>query len=388
MKQGLAAFVLTALLLGAGWAAGARPLLAETLENNAVATGLKVEYFVPGSPANVAPQAPGKTWFTAPAADALGLITLRSNPDAPILAYTIDYLRLAAGSKPYDVAVANDTLWFTERGANRIGRIDNITGTLTITGPTQEYPIPTANSKPSGIAVAPDGIVWFVEENAKKLGRFDPAGETFDEYSFADLLPDIQPEISAAVAADVAVQSSVKIWLTMPGYHTVLQFDVDRGRFGRAVTYTPATATEPATGGGRLPASIAVDQSGNVWITAFGSGAIGRLTTGTLTNWTWFSTITPDSGPKGIFVQEDGPNVQVWFTQQLADTLARYTFRANGELLARLELGQPVGSRPAGIAIGPDDHIWFAENGSGIVSELRPPYFYSLHLPSVYHLGE
>ena len=34
-----------------------------------------------------------------------------------------------------------------------------------------EYPIPTANSGPHGITVAPDGSVWFTEIEAGKIGR-------------------------------------------------------------------------------------------------------------------------------------------------------------------------------------------------------------------------
>jgi len=181
------------------------------------------------------------------------------------------------------------------------------------------------------------------------------------------------------VRADVAVYSSGKlaIWLTMPDYHTVLQFDVEGEQFGRAVTYVPET------GVGKWPAGIAIDQAGNIWVAAFGSSHIGRLTVGTLTNWTWHSTPTADSGPKGIAVQQDGTDVQIWVTEQKAGQLARFTVRPNGLLVATVELVQPSGSRPAGIAIGSDDHIWFAENGRRIVAELRPPYFYPMFLPSV-----
>ncbi len=69
-------------------------------------TGLKIEYSVPNSPSNVAPQTPGITWFTSPADDAVGVITLRSDPEASTLVYTIDYLRLETGSLPYDIVNA------------------------------------------------------------------------------------------------------------------------------------------------------------------------------------------------------------------------------------------------------------------------------------------
>jgi uncharacterized protein (TIGR03437 family) len=54
-------------------------------------------------------------------------------------------------------------LWFPELGASKIGRI-------TTAGVVTEYPVPTANSGPYGIAVGPDGTLWFTEENGDKVG--------------------------------------------------------------------------------------------------------------------------------------------------------------------------------------------------------------------------
>src|SRR5438094_7141287 len=47
-------------------------------------------------------------------------------------------------------------LWYTDPGANKIGRI-SIAGVIT------EYTVPTATSDPRGIAPGPDGALWFVE---------------------------------------------------------------------------------------------------------------------------------------------------------------------------------------------------------------------------------
>lgn len=47
--------------------------------------------------------------------------------------------------------------------------------------PILEYPIPTANSSPQGIAAGPDGNLWFTESNANKIGRITTDG-IFTEY--------------------------------------------------------------------------------------------------------------------------------------------------------------------------------------------------------------
>src|SRR5260370_6418981 len=41
----------------------------------------------------------------------------------------------------------------------------------------REFPIPTPNSDPIGIAAGPDGALWFAEENtSNKIGRITTAG--------------------------------------------------------------------------------------------------------------------------------------------------------------------------------------------------------------------
>jgi internalin A len=50
------------------------------------------------------------------------------------------------------------------------GKRNNI-GQITTAGAISEVPIPTATDTPGAIAVGPDGALWFVEANAKKIRR-------------------------------------------------------------------------------------------------------------------------------------------------------------------------------------------------------------------------
>ena len=45
-----------------------------------------------------------------------------------------------------------------------------------------KYTIPTQGARPRRIVVDGDGIVWFAEFDAGKIGRFDPKTETFKEW--------------------------------------------------------------------------------------------------------------------------------------------------------------------------------------------------------------
>jgi virginiamycin B lyase len=58
-------------------------------------------------------------------------------------------------------------LWFTENADNKIGR-------LSVDGELTEYPIPPADSAPLGIVAGPDGDLWFTESNASQIGQITP----------------------------------------------------------------------------------------------------------------------------------------------------------------------------------------------------------------------
>jgi virginiamycin B lyase len=72
-------------------------------------------------------------------------------------------------SDPAGIAAGPDgALWFTE-SINKIGRI-------TTAGVITEYPMPTAGSSAYGIAAGPDGALWFTEYWDNKIGRITTAG--------------------------------------------------------------------------------------------------------------------------------------------------------------------------------------------------------------------
>jgi virginiamycin B lyase len=74
---------------------------------------------------------------------------------------------VANGSGPVHVASDSQFVWFTETGADAIGRMEQ-NGTVT------EYPAPRRGAAPADIAVGPCGSVWFPEYNAGKIGVRTP----------------------------------------------------------------------------------------------------------------------------------------------------------------------------------------------------------------------
>jgi virginiamycin B lyase len=60
-------------------------------------------------------------------------------------------------------------LWFTEPGANKIGRI-------TTSGVIAEFPVGAIGTHCGWIAAGPDGALWFTESSANKIGHITTAG--------------------------------------------------------------------------------------------------------------------------------------------------------------------------------------------------------------------
>ena len=98
-------------------------------------------------------------WFTQFAANKIGRMTV----DGQLTEFP-----LAPGSGPVGI-IADDRggIWFTLFTAARIGRMD-LNGTI-----TAQYNVPTPNSRPIQITVQPGRgtTVWFTEQGANQIGR-------------------------------------------------------------------------------------------------------------------------------------------------------------------------------------------------------------------------
>jgi streptogramin lyase len=99
-------------------------------------------------------------WFTERTANKIGKMGVSGGT---ITEYTVP----TASSAPLGICAGPDgNMWFTEQLGNKIGRI-------TPDGVITEFPIPTANSGPTGITLGPDGNLYFVENSASKIGKLE-----------------------------------------------------------------------------------------------------------------------------------------------------------------------------------------------------------------------
>ena len=136
----------------------------------------------------------------------------------------------------------------------------------------------------------------------------------------------------------VAIDQSGNVWVTNNDSNTLEKFNSAGTLLG---TFTTGTN----------PFGVAIDQSGNVWVTNYGSNTLEKFNSaGTL-----LGTFTTGTNPLGVAIDQSG---NVWVTNYGSATLEK--FNSAGTLLGTFT----TGTAPFGVAIDQSGNTWVA-NYSG-----------------------
>jgi streptogramin lyase len=233
---------------------------------------------------------------------------------------------------PVGIAVGPDgAMWFTENNANKIGRLS--AGSLT------EYPIPTAASSPYAITAGSDGALWFTELFGNNIGRITTSG-AITEFPIPTAHSD---PFTIAAGPDGA------LWFA----------ENNSGIIGRITT--AGVITEYPTPIDAHPLGITAGPDGALWFTQ--QGSIGRITTAGAVS----AFPISNASTNGSEITE-GPDGALWFTEFGANKIGRITTAG-----ALTEIPLPTASSdPFGIAAGPDGDVWFTENAVGKIGRITP----------------
>ena len=201
-----------------------------------------------------------------------------------------------ANESPQYVALdSSDKLWLSLVGPGGQSRIAVYNPLDPQSKPTL-YPVPTPNATVQGIAVAPDGTIWFAETVAKKLARLDPNTSIITEYS---------SPITLVAPIQVAVDSSGIVWFTDHGDNEFGWFNPQTKEWKTLpIGYCPSSCVYG------LPNAIFI-YKGEIWFSEHIAGRIARYNPNTklLTEY-----IIPSSSSPLAWWARPGPNNLVWFT--------------------------------------------------------------------------
>ncbi|MDE2508241.1 MAG: DUF4214 domain-containing protein [Planctomycetota bacterium] len=279
-------------------------------------------------------------------------------------------------------------IWFTQRGANEIGRFNPTDGAVAM------FTVPTPTSGLDGIVFGPDGGLWFTETFAGQIGRFDPKSLTFREFPLSNL---------GALPGQIVSGPDGALWFTegnggqvgrittsgamsgvnLPGFGiagevvnsaaialgpggylyvsqasqaigAIPQFGIDKLNINGAIALVATTQAEVF--------SIAAGPDGNVWLAETNANRVDRLTPlGSLTSFSPSNVIGPTSLVAGL----DG---YIWVTASMSNQVLQIT--TSGSVLNSYPIPSS-GNQPAALVVGPRGTLWFAEQGASTIAEVH-----------------
>ncbi len=316
-------------------------------------------YPIPSAPFDVAVENSNRVWFTLPAANAIGSLEILSVGTTVRYQYSA-YQLPNPNSEPYRLALADGSVWFTQRQGNRIGRLEIADGSIT------EYDVPTPGSGPNGIDIASDGRVWFVQSQSDQLAVLQPADGTIQEFSLGR---------SGLGLELVDTTGSGIVWMTAPTANLLISYRPAVGRFDYVGVRDPAGSPGALRG-------IAVTQDGLPWASTKEIAKVGYYLFGTLAIWLWNRYIPDTADLVDILLSTESGQTLLWGLDAAGrEVLAidASTFR----VVRRSGLGS-LGSTLTALALDAETGTaWITDAGSSTIYSWSPPYSIQAYLPVV-----
>jgi virginiamycin B lyase len=234
--------------------------------------------------------------------------------------------------------------WVEEVTANKIGRYDPATGSIT------DVNVPTPLSLPGGEAIGTDGGVWFTEMSANKIARLDPQTEQIQEFTIPipGALGGVQSPIGVAYSDAIEAGSDNAMWFTEIANNAIGRIDLTT----HVITSYPIPT--PLDG----PIIIHRGPGNTMIFPATTADKIGQLDIYTH-QFTEYSVPTPAAAPQGVTTAVDGT---IWFTETAAGKIGRIdpvTHQiTEWSLATSANLFLP---RPGPLVFGSDGKLYVAE---------------------------
>lgn len=294
------------------------------------------------------------------------------------------YFDVTPNSHPHDVAAAPEPdgpVYFTAQHTGKLGILDPRTGKF------EEVPLGSGSS-PHGVIVGPDGAAWITDSGLNAIVRYDPRTRTVQRWP-------LPVDAGNTNLNTLTFDRRGNVWFTgQAGYYgrlTVASGDIKvwkapRGRGPYGIATTPngdvyyaslagshiarvdvesgeATVIEPPTArqGARRVWS---DSRGNVWVSYWNTGHVGRYDPLTRTWREW--KLPGDARAYAVWVDERD---KVWLTEWNSNALVRFDPQS--------ETFESYPSNRAGATVrqllGRAGEVWGAESGNDRLVRLASP---------------
>ncbi|MEX2195322.1 MAG: hypothetical protein WD844_08550 [Thermoleophilaceae bacterium] len=271
---------------------------------------------------------------------------------APPARVTLEEFDLPDGSRPHDVAPADDgSVWYTAQGSGELGSLDPDTGDV------REIPL-GAGSRPHGVIVGPDGAPWVTDGGLNAIVRVDPESDEVESFPLPASAP--AANLNTATFDDDGV-----LWFTgQTGFYGRLDPD------GGEVEVFPAPRGAGAYG-------IATTPGGDVFYASLAGSHIAEIDTRSGDA----APIEPPTAGQGARRVWPDSRGRIWVSEWNAGRLARYDPERDGWREWPLPGENPM---PYAVYVDEDDHVWITDFGSNALVRFDPETerFRSFELPS------
>jgi streptogramin lyase len=268
-------------------------------------------------------------------------------------------------ANPTDIIVVPDIdhqdVWFTESGADRIGRL---TYTDTLDYVYRPYTL-TTGTQPLNL-VSGEGFVWFTEASRDRIGRLDPETGQIDEFAAT----------AGSYPADLAYDATDhSIWFTEKQTSRIAQLVITT-----TSDYEITEYTNPLLDGGQ-PYGIAI-MGESIYLA---QPANNRLTRFTPPNsWAHFSNLNE---PYNLTEDNHG---KMWGTERAGNQISQFELGTFPIVVPYVVT--PTNSLPTGITADDNDYLWFTQWRAGQIGRLLPGStpqidYYPLPLPGLTPTG-
>jgi virginiamycin B lyase len=237
----------------------------------------------------------------------------------------------------------------------------------------KEYAIPTVCTNPLAIVTDHDGNVWFAQTNTGKLGKFDPATESFTEFDNP-----LWPKKGRSMMWGIDYSPDGALWYTDESYDSIWRFSIEDQKYQR-IDYPSE--------GNTLPQKLKVDGS-QIVINDFTGNKITFLDPAQSDdNLRYMSLPSPINGTVTSDFAIDAKN-NVWYTnwlyQQGGGVLVKFdqenyrisAANTNGPstMPDYFEIFQLPSEllTPNGVTISGGNMIWIADTSSSAIFSFDP----------------
>ena len=305
-----------------------------------------IEYFTGSSestPNAIAVDSSGNVWFALMNNSAIGEL----NPSTG----SIKEFRLPIANKSittWGLVIDNQRklVWFTEQVTNSIWSFNMTDHKFT------QYHLETLGALPFGITLDDQGNVWFTEFFGDKIGEITTSGA----------LSEIPIPVSGYLEASAIIAApSGKIWFTIPGVNSTASYFHDKFEI------------QNLTGLVNVPVGIAIDSSGNLWLTQHGPSFISEFNPTTR----YFKTISTSIPPLGTslpyftYVNQNG---DVWFNEHYGNAMAEFIPSTNTLIEYFIPTRVEYAGNISGMltsTLSPTGEPWYTEFFSGMVGTIN-----------------